>query len=72
MMEVGEVTVVAQEDVRQDLRAMFRGAIRVSLEMFLEAELESLVGAEWYARVGGRHSLIAAGTFQGLNLETAA
>ena len=54
MKDVGERAMVAQEDVRQDLRAMFRGAIRASLEVFLEAELESLVGAEWYARVGGR------------------
>ncbi len=54
MRNVGDVTLVAQEDVQQDLRAMFRGAIRASLELFLEAELETLVGAEWYARVGGR------------------
>ncbi len=54
MKDVGELAMVAQEDVRQDLQAMFRGAIRASLELFLEAELESLVGAEWYARVGGR------------------
>ena len=54
MRNVGDVTVVAQEDVQQDLRAMFRGAIRASLELFLEAELATLVGAEWYARVGGR------------------
>ena len=54
MREVGELAGVAQEDVRQDLQAMFRGAIRASLEVFLEQELEELVGAEWYARVGGR------------------
>ena len=54
MRDVGGVALVAQEDVQQDLRAMFRGAIRASLELFLEAELETLVGAEWYARVGGR------------------
>ena len=57
MYDVGEMVPVAQEDVRQDLQAMFRGAIRASLEMFLEAELESLVGAQWYARVGGRRDL---------------
>jgi len=54
MRDVGGVALVAQEDVQQDLQAMFRGAIRASLELFLEAELETLVGAEWYARVGGR------------------
>ena len=54
MKDVGELAMVAQEDVQQDLQAMFRGAIRASLEVFLEAELAVLVGAEWYARVGGR------------------
>ena len=54
MKDVGDLAMVAQEDVQQDLQAMFRGAIRASLEVFLEAELEALVGAEWYARVGGR------------------
>ncbi len=54
MKDVGELAMVAQEDVQQDLQAMFRGAIRASLEVFLAAELEALVGAEWYARVGGR------------------
>ena len=45
MKQVGELAVVAQEDVRQDLQAMFRGAIRASLEVFLEQELEELVGS---------------------------
>ena len=34
MKQVGELAVVAQEDVQQDLQAMFRGAIRASLEVF--------------------------------------
>ena len=54
MKKVDEWTGVTQEDMQQDLQAMFRGAIRASLEVFLEAEIERLVGAEWYARVGGR------------------
>ena len=54
MQDVGEMAVVAQEEVGQDLRAMFRGAIRASLEVFLEQEVEALVGAKWYARVRGR------------------
>ncbi len=41
MHDVGEGVPVAQEAVRQDLQAMFRGAIRASLELFLEAELEA-------------------------------
>ena len=39
MREVGELAGVAQKDMRQDLQAMFRGAIRASLEVFLEQEL---------------------------------
>ncbi len=34
MQDVGEMVPVAQEAVGQDLRAMFRGAIRASLELF--------------------------------------
>jgi putative transposase len=45
---------IEQEDVRSDLQAMLRGAIRASLEIVLEDELKDLVGADWYARVNGR------------------
>lgn len=54
MKDVGEFSVVAQEEIRQDLRAMLRGAIRAGLEVVLAAELERVVGADWYARVTGR------------------
>ncbi len=37
MREVGELAGVAQEDVREDLQAMFRGAIRANLEGVLAA-----------------------------------
>jgi transposase-like protein len=49
-----ESIAVEQEDVRADLQAMLRGAIRASLEIVLEEELRGLVGADWYARVSGR------------------
>ena len=39
--------------IGQDLRAMLRGAVRVGLEACLEAELEAVIGADWYERVGG-------------------
>jgi len=42
MQDVGDLALVAQEEVRQDLRTMFRGAIRASLEVFLAAELEAI------------------------------
>lgn len=50
----GRWAPVAQEVVQQDLRTMLRGAVRAGLELFLEQELEELIGAEWYARVDGR------------------
>jgi len=52
--DVGDFAVVAQEEIRQDLRAMLRGAIRAGLELVLAEELERLVGADWYGRVAGR------------------
>lgn len=54
MKDVGDFSVVAQEEIRQDLRAMLRGAIRAGLEVVLAEELERVVGADWYARVAGR------------------
>jgi transposase-like protein len=52
--DVGDFALVAQEEIRQDLRAMLRGAIRAGLEVVLAEELERLVGADWYGRVAGR------------------
>ena len=54
MKDVGDFAGVAQEEIRQDLRAMLRGAIRAGLEVVLAEELERLVGADWYERVAGR------------------
>ena len=54
MGSVGESAAVPQEAIELDLRAMLRGAIRASLEVFLQEELTALVGAERYGRVGGR------------------
>ena len=54
MRDDGGVTGVPQEVMGQDLLAMLRGAVRVGLEVCLEAELAAVVGADWYARVGGR------------------
>lgn len=54
MKDVGDGALVAQEVIRQDLRALLRGAIRAGLEVFLAEELERVVGADWYEGVGGR------------------
>jgi transposase-like protein len=52
--DVGGFPVVTQEDIRQDLGVLLRGAIRAGLEVVLAEELERVVGADWYARVSGR------------------
>lgn len=43
-----------QDELRQDLRALFQGAIRVTIEMVLEEELKAMVGARRFERVGSR------------------
>lgn len=54
MVNVGSMGRIPQEVVGQDLQAMLRGAVRVGLEVCLEAEVDALLGAAWYERVGGR------------------
>ena len=43
-----------RQDVQEDLRALFRGAIRFTLEAFLEEELVEMIGAGRYQRVTHR------------------
>ena len=43
-----------QDELRQDLTALFRGAIRLTIEMMLEEELKAMVGARRFERVGSR------------------
>jgi putative transposase len=54
MQNVVEMGRVAQDELRQDLNAMFRGAIRLTLEMVLEEEVKAMVGARRFERVGSR------------------
>src|SRR5690606_12967076 len=44
----------SHEEVRTDVRALFLGAIRVTLEMLLEEEVRELVGAERWQQAGAR------------------
>lgn len=43
-----------QDELLQDLNALFRGAIRLTLEMVLEEELKAMVGARRFERIGSR------------------
>ena len=45
MNEVAELELPTQENIRTDLRSVFQGAIRVALELILEEEIRSMVGA---------------------------
>jgi putative transposase len=54
MQKVVEMERVGQDELRQDLKELFRGAIRLTLEMVLEEELKAMVGARRFERVGSR------------------
>ena len=45
MEKIVETERVTQEERRQELRSLFQGAIRPTLEMVLEEELKEMVGA---------------------------
>jgi putative transposase len=49
-----EIELPSQEDVRADLRSVFLGAIRVTLESLLEEEIRAVVGAYRWQRLSGR------------------
>jgi transposase-like protein len=54
MSDDAEFTLSSQAEVHTDLAALFRGAVRVALEVVLEQELRALVGAGRYQRLGDR------------------
>ena len=54
MEKMVEVERATQEELQQDLKSLFQGAIRVTLEMVLEEELKAMVGARRFERVGSR------------------
>ena len=53
MEKMVEVEPATQDELRQDLKSLFQGAIRLTLEMVLEEELKAMVGAR-RERVGSR------------------
>ena len=54
MEKMVEVEPATQDELRQDLKSLFQGAIRLTLEMVLEEELKATVGARRFERVGSR------------------
>jgi len=54
MQESVEIARATQDELREDLNALFRGAIRLTLELVLEEELKAMVGARRFERVGSR------------------
>lgn len=54
MEKMVEVDRATQDELRQDLRARFQGAIRITLEMVLEEEVKAMVGARRFERVWSR------------------
>ena len=54
MEKMVEVERATQDELRQDLKSLFQGAIRLTLEMVLEEELKAMVGARRFERVGSR------------------
>jgi transposase-like protein len=54
MQEIAQFVAAAQEEIRQDLGSLFRGAIRLMLECLLEEEVKEMVGARRYERLGSR------------------
>lgn len=54
MKDTAELKLVEQEDMQMDLRELFRGAVRITLEAVLEEAVLDLVGATRGARDGRR------------------
>ncbi len=54
MHEVAELELPTQENFQTDLRSLFQGAIRLTLEMILEEEIRDMVGARRFERLGSR------------------
>ena len=50
MEKMVEVERATQDELREDLKSLFQGAIRLTLEMVLEEELKAMVGARRFER----------------------
>ena len=54
MEKITGIERATQDELRTDLKSLFQGAIRLTLEMVLEEELKTMVGARRFERVVGR------------------
>ncbi len=54
MENIEQIHPPTQEDVRADLRNLFLGSIRLTLECLLEDEMRAMVGARKWQRIGAR------------------
>ena len=54
MEKITEFEPTTQDELRADLKTLFRGAIRLTLEMVLEEEVKAMVGARRFERVASR------------------
>ena len=54
MEKITEFSLATQDELRDDLKSLFRGAIRLTLEMVLEEEVKAMVGARRFERVASR------------------
>jgi len=54
MEKITGIERATQDELRADLKSLFQGAIRLTLEMVLEEELKAMVGARRFERVGSR------------------
>lgn len=54
MEKITGIEPITQDELRTDLKSLFQGAIRLTLEMVLEEELKAMVGARRFERVASR------------------
>lgn len=54
MTDTAEFEVVPQQEIQADLRELFRGAVKLTLETVLEEVVRDMVGAGRWARAGTR------------------
>jgi putative transposase len=54
MEKITGIEQITQDELRTDLKSLFQGAIRLTLEMVLEEELKAMVGARRFERVASR------------------